>query len=315
MKASPQPDAVATRSLADWASLAALIVCWGSAFALTKVALESMTPVWTVSLRILVATIVFVPIFIATGERLPGDFRFWRWMLVVSLIGTQLPFFLIAWGTQFADTGVVGVLIGAVPLFTIAMAHFAVPGERASPAKVLGFVIGFSGLVVLVGQGTVVDLSGGNEAFYGQVAIVAAALCYAFQGICAKIMPPASAWQKTMAGLLIALVPAFALSLWSGTDGVSAITWTSFLAVSGLGLLSTALAGVIMFRLIASAGPSFTSLTSYLIPVYSLILGAMLFGEQIGSFTLAGLVLILGGIAISEMWSRRRKRTIIPPQG
>ena len=306
----------ASRTLADWASLAALVFCWGSAFAITKLALDSITPIWTVSLRILAGVVIFLPIFHATGQRLPRNREFWLWMLMVSVIGTTLPFFLIAWGTQYVDTGVVGVLIGAVPLFTIAMAHFTVPGERASPARILGFATGFTGLIVLVGQGTVAELSGGGMVFYGQIAIVAAALCYAFQGICAKIMPPASAWQKTMAGLLISLVPSFAASFLSGTDGVSGATLTSLLAVIALGTVSTALAGVIMFRLIASAGPSFTSLTSYLIPVYTLILGAIIFGEKAGGFTLAGLALILGGIAISELWSRRAKPPLpLPPQG
>ncbi|VAW12623.1 hypothetical protein MNBD_ALPHA09-1880 [hydrothermal vent metagenome] len=294
-----------SRSLADWASLAALVVAWGSAFAITKVALETITPIWTVSLRVLVAVLIFLPIFYATGQSLPRNREFWLWMVVVSLIGTLLPFFFIAWGTQYVDTGVVGVLIGAVPIFTMAMAHFTVPGERASPAKILGFAIGFTGLVVLVSQGSTVDFSGGRLVFYGQIAIIAAAFCYAFQGICAKIMPPATAWQKALAGSLIALVPAFAFSFASGTEGVSGASWTSLIAVVALGTLSTAIAGLIMFRLIASAGPSFTSLTSYLIPVYTLVLGAMIFSEKAGSYTLIGMVLILGGIAISEFWSRR----------
>ncbi len=294
------------RPLADWASLAALVVCWGSAFAFTKVALETISPIWTVSLRILVAIVVLLPIFIATGQRLPRDGKFWAWMLVVALIGTTLPFYFIAWGTQYVDTGVVGVLIGTVPLFTIAMAHFTIPGERASLVKVLGFFTGFAGLIILVSQGGGIELTGEDAVFLGQIAIVAGALCYAFQGICAKLMPPATAWQKSMAGQIISLVPALALSFWSGTEGVANANLSSLLGVIGLGTLSTAVAGVIMFRLITSAGPSFTSLTSYLIPVFSLALGALMFGEQIGAYTLAGLVLILGGIAISELWTRRR---------
>lgn len=295
------------RRLSDWLSLVALVICWGSSFAITKVAIETISPLWTVSLRVVAALFIFTPIFFATGQRLPRDRGFWLWMVWLSLLGTTLPFFLIAWGTQHIDTGMGGVLIGAVPLFTIGLAHFLVPGEKATPAKVVGFSIGFAGLLVLVGQSASFEFSGQSLAMLGQFAVLGAALCYASQGISAKIMPPASAMQKTMAAMLIAFIPATAASFASGMDGVVHASAPSLIAVLGLGLLSTALPGVIMFRLIAQTGPSFVSMTSYLIPVYTLVLGVVIFSERPGPNTLIGLALILGGIAITEFWAGVQK--------
>lgn len=299
------------RSISDWLSLAALVICWGSSFAITKVALESMTPIWSVSLRLFFAILFYLPFFYLSGERLPRNRLFWQWMTMIAVLGTSLPFFLIAWGTQFIDTGVAGILIGAVPLFTIAFAHFLIPGERANFIKVLGFFTGFAGLVVLIGDGATLEFTGEHLVFLGEIAIVGACLCYSFQGICAKLMPPASVMQKTMAGMLIAMVPSFVFSLWSGTDGVTSVTWEGILASIALGILSTALAGTIMFRLIASAGPSFTSLNAYLIPVYTLALGVVVMDETVGPNTLLGLILVLGGIAISEIWNNRRRKIAV----
>lgn len=294
------------RSPADWASLLALVVFWGSSFAILKIAVVSITPAWTVPLRLAAALVVFLPVFWYTGNRLPRDARFWLWMLWVSFVGTVMPFYLIAWGTQHIDSGVGGVLVGTVPLFVIALAHVFVPEERAGLPKLAGFVIGFLGLVVLIGPASLVRLGGGALEVMGQLAIVGAALGYALQSVSVRLMPPATVMQKTLSNIILALVLSLAAALPTGFEGVAGATPAGLAAVAALGLSATVLAGLVMFRLIATAGPSFLSLTNYLMPVYTLLLGAAAFGEVVEHRTLAGLVLILAGIAVVEIWQRRR---------
>lgn len=295
------------RSLTDWASLLALVVCWGSTFAITKVAIETISPIWTVALRMIFGLVIFIPVFWIAGERLPTDRRFWTWMLWIAIVGTSLPLFLISWGTQYVDTNVAGVLVSAVPLFVVVFAHFALPDEPATVPKVIGLVIGFIGLIVLIGPGEVDVIADGTLVLLGELAIVAAALGYAVQGVSARIMPPATVLQKTLANLSLAAVLSGGAALMTGIDGVSGASVASLIAVAALGLITTAAAGIIMFRLIATAGPSFASLTSYLIPVYTMLLGTLALGEILGPQTFTGLVLVLVGIAISEFWPKRRR--------
>jgi drug/metabolite transporter (DMT)-like permease len=304
-------QALQRRTLIDWLSLLTLVVCWGSNYAITKVALTSITPFWIVSLRTSTALLVLLPIFLLTGQKLPRDRRFWIWMIWVAVVCTMMPLMLISWGTQHVDTNVAGALAGTGPLFVLVIAHFVIPGERVTVPRFFGFVIGFAGVVVLIDPRG--GLSGDIQVLIGQLAVVGAALLYGVQVISASIMPAASPLQKTVASVCITASLSSCVAMSTGFDGIRDASTSSLIAAASLGILAPAITGVVNFRLISVAGPSFTSLTSYLIPVYAIVLGFVVFDEQVTLRTLIGMLLVLVGIAVSEIWSKRRRAAAIIP--
>lgn len=300
------------RSPIDWMSLLCLVVCWGSTFALTKVALETLPPLWILAGRLVVGASALMAILFLRGERLPRRLDVWMWLALIGGLGA-LPIFLISWGTQHIDTALSGILFGMSPLVTIAIAHFVVPGEHMTAPKAAGFAVGFCGLVVLFGPSALTDIGGGGMTLLAQLAMVGAASGYAIRSICAKMMPEISAFQKGAGSFLCATIIAVPLAFILEAEFPAHISARSLAATATMGLLATAISGVVMFRLIHSAGPSFLSLTNYLIPVYVVMLGTTLLGEQLSTQALVALGLIVSGIAVSE-W-RRRPAAITPNPG
>jgi len=291
------------RTAVEWASLLFLVTCWGSTFALTKVALETMAPMWIVAVRLCVGAAAVTLILYSRGERLPERAVVWIWLATIGALAV-LPFFLISWGTQHIATGLAGILFGVGPLVTIAIAHFVIPGETMTPTKAAGFAVGFAGLVVLIGPNALGGLGAGRLALVAQLAMLGAASAYSIQGICAKLMPDLSPFQKSAGAFLCASAIAVPLAVMTEAAVPLQASARSLAATIGMGVFATALSGVVMFRLIHSAGPTFLSLTNYLIPVYVLVLGIVLLGEAVSTRALVALGLIVAGIALSE-WRRR----------
>ncbi len=299
------------RSPIDWLSLMFLVVCWGSTFALTKVALETLPPLWIVAGRLVVGAGALLAVLFLRGECLPMRLDIWLWLTVIGVLGV-LPIFLISWGTQHISTALSGILFGVSPLVTIVIAHFWVPGEHLTAPKAMGFAVGFCGLVVLLGPCALTNISGGGVTLLAQLAMVGAASGYAVRSICAKMMPNISPFQKGAGSFLCAVIIAIPLVVMFGADLPVHVSARSLAATAAMGLFATAISGIVMFRLVHSAGPSFLSLTNYLIPLYVLLLGTTLLGEKISSQALVALGLIVSGIAVSE-WRRHRDKPTEKP--
>ena len=296
------------RPLIHWAGLSALVVFWGSSFAMTKVAVESLAPIWVVALRLIVSLIILAPFLIARGERLQRGWRIWIWYAALGALGNTIPFFLISWGTVHIDSGLAGILMSMVPLMVISLAHMFIPGEQLTLRKTLGFTLGFSGVVVLIGPASLLDIANSGIKFLAQIAILGATLCYALHSIGARLMPPSSTYQTAFSVLLMGVIFSLPLALYLSPEGISNASNLSLFMTLMLGIFPTALASLILFRLISEAGPSFVSLSNYLIPAFALITGVMLLGEQLSSQALAGFALILMGIWISQ--TRRRNSSV-----
>ncbi len=296
-----------TRPLIHWAGLAALVVFWGSSFAMTKVAVESLDPIWVVALRLIVSLLILAPVLLVRRERLQLGWRIWAWYSVLGALGNTIPFFLISWGTVHIDSGLAGILMSMVPLMVISLAHLFIPGEQLTWKKSLGFTLGFSGVVVLIGPASLLDVANSGIKLIAQIAILGATLCYALHSIGARLMPPSSTYQTAFSVLLMGVVFSLPLAIYLSPEGISGATNLSLLMTLMLGIFPTALASLILFRLISEAGPSFVSLSNYLIPAFALITGVVLLGEHLSMKAMAGFVLILLGIWISQAFSRKQQ--------
>jgi drug/metabolite transporter (DMT)-like permease len=286
--------ASAAPGLRAWAALFTLVLVWGSAFLLTDVALAGYTPATLVAGRLVIGAGLLLLAVIASGQRLPSSRRQWGLILVMALMGNVLPFSLIAWGQQTVPSGMAGILMAVMPLVVLVLARrFA--GDRITAGRAVGLVVGFGGVVVLLGP-TVAGSSMGSLA--GQLAILGAAVCYGINVMLARLLEDTPAVVAAASVMLVAnafVVPAAAVG-----DVASAPTLAATLALLALGVFSTALGSLIYFRLVVHAGPVFLSLINYLIPVYAVLAGALFLGERLPEYAFTGLALVLSGIFISQ---------------
>tara|TARA_B100001121_G_C18691281_1_gene623142 strand:- start:98 stop:994 length:897 start_codon:yes stop_codon:yes gene_type:complete len=292
-------------SLTNWFYLSLLVVFWGSTFALTKYALVDFSPLWIVALRLSIGFIIIYSILKLRGESLPTGLINWAWLALVGLTAF-FPFFLICWGTQYLDTNISGILFGIGPLFTVLAAHFLVPEEKLNRLKFFGVIVGFFGLYILLFEKTSIPLISNDFKMLSQIAILLAAIGYSIQNIAVNVMPNITLMQKTSGSFLFASSFALITALLFEGPPIIGIFETSFISVLLMGIFSTAMASMVMFNLTKIAGPTFVSLTHYILPVYVVVLGGLLLKEDIRLYQVLGMFVILAGIVLTRMGSKRQ---------
>ncbi len=218
----------------------------------------------------------------------------------MGLLNNVLPFALIVWGQHRIASGLASILNAATPLFTVLAAHLCTDDEKLTGLKAAGVAIGFAGVAVLVGA----DVLGGSGADVpAQLACLAAALSYALAGIFGRrfrrlgLAPLATAAGQVSASALMLLPVMLLVDRPWDLAPPHAETW---LAVLGVGLLSTALAYVLYFRILALAGATNLLLVTFLIPAVAILLGALALGEALLPRQFAGMALIGAGLAFLD---------------
>lgn len=298
------PDAPTKSS---WALLILLGMIWGGSFPAVKVALDGFEPLSIAALRITLAAMLVTLIVALTKRRLPGfstptDRRIWLHALGVAAFTNALPFALLSWGQQFVTSGFAGISMAVVPLFVLPLAHLTVPGEKLNIFKSLGFLLGFLGVLVLMGQ-SAFDSSGATSENLARFACIAATACYAIGNIITRLSPPVSQLGFSSASLLLATLLILPTALF--VEGLPTFVLSApSLAVIYLGLVPTALATVIMVRIIRTAGPSFMVLVNFQVPIWAALMGVVFLAEHLPTRFIAALGLILAGLAISRMQRR-----------
>jgi len=288
-------------SPADYRDLGLLALLWGGAFALTDIVVETISPAWSVSIRMFVSAAVLAPMMLIKRESIPRSPHMWGWLTALALCGGLIPFFLLSWGIALIPSGRAAILAGVMPLITLVLARIFIPGEIFTPARFAGFLIGLLGLIIVVDPNGGLANSGDDIPLLGEGLVLAAAFFFAANAIIARRAPSAPLYTKAclttgLAGLL--MLP-FA---WGQAPlDVEAISLNSWIAVVVLGALPIGYATVVYFRVIESAGPSFMAMTNYLVPVLALVLGVFFLDEVITLTAMAGLAIILGGIALAEL--------------
>ncbi len=292
------------RPLPHWLLLAALVAMWGSSFMFTKVAVSALPPETVVAGRLVIAAAGLTALLFALGKSLPGGRRPWLFFLALAVLGNALPFWLISWGQQRIDSGLAGILMAIMPLTTLVLAHFFVAGERLNPIRLAGFVLGFFGIVALVGPDALLELETGGTALLSELSVLGGAVCYAVNTIVARRRPDGDPLVAGAGVTLLASVIMVPLAVAGGPPAIAAIPAAAALAVAVLGIVSTALAAVVYFKLVSVAGPTFVSLINYLIPLWAVVVGMVFLGETPEWRALGALALILSGIALSEAGRR-----------
>lgn len=279
----------------DYVNLLGLSALWGTSYLFIKIAVEgNLAPAELIAGRLIVAAAVLFLVVRLRGLRMPRERQMWRSFAIMGLVGTAAPFLLIAWGETRIDSSLAAVLNATVPIATVILAHFWTRDERLTLRKIAGVLIGFAGVVVVVGN---VTLGGHGSALPGIAALLASSICYgisaifarsAFRGIAPEV---ASTGQMTM-GAAYLLVPGLISALLEPRPPAPGAVGAGL----ALALLGTAGAYLLYYRLIASVGATRTAASTYLLPAFAVVYGAIFLREPIGPRLLLGFALILLGI-------------------
>jgi drug/metabolite transporter (DMT)-like permease len=283
--------------------LLALVAMWGSSFMFNRIAVASLPPLTVVAGRVGVAAIALIFIVYAMGRRLPLPGKDWWPYVVIALIGNAIPFYLITWGQQVVESALAGILMAVMPLATIVLAHFLIAGEHLTRQRAAGFALGFGGIVLLMGPAALAGIGGEAVRIISQLAVLGGALCYALQSVLTRLIVRGDVMVAAAGTLLVASVIVVPVALWLDRPWQLAPSMSSAAAVVWLGIGPTAVATILYFMLIRSAGPSFMSLVNYLSPGVAVMLGLLVMGETPSANAYFGLALILAGIAVTQ-WRR-----------
>lgn len=305
----------------EWAMLLALSMLWGGSFFFNGIAVREL-PVFTVVVaRVVLAAIILLLVLRLRGERMPRERRIWAAFFGMGLLNNVIPFSLIVWGQQHIASGVASILNASTPLFTVILAHVLTSDERMSGGRLAGVLIGFAGVAVMIGTGAMRDL-GVNVA--AQLMCLAGALSYAFAGIYGRrframgVSPMATATGQVIASSLIMLPLALLVDRpWT----LAAPSPAALGALIAVAAMSTALAYVLYFRILATAGATNLLLVTFLIPVSAILLGGLFLGETLLPRHFAGMALIglglaaIDGRAWRQLSRRGRDRKMAPRTG
>ena len=284
----------------NWLRIAFIAMIWGGAFMVVRMALRDLQPLTMAAGRITIGAIALYGLMRWRGIALPSfkDIALWRFVLLVGLLSSAIPFALLSWGQQHVPSAFAGMTMAALPIFVLPLAHFFVPGERIFLRKLIGFGVGFLGAVLLIGTSGLGVAEGPVETL-ARFACVAAAFCYACGSIATRQCPPINELALSTGSLILAAMVLLPIALLvEGPPNLPSIS--GLLAIGYLGLIPTALAFIIKVAVIRSAGPSFMTLTNYQVPVWSVLAGSLFLGETLPATLFVALALILLGVAIIQ---------------
>ncbi len=281
--------------LRETALLVTLAFLWGSSFTLIKVAVEDIPPATIVLARLFIGTALLMLLVRLQGISLPKIPALWGGFFIQGILQSALPFTLISWGEQHIDSGLAGLLNSTPPLFTFLILFFLL-GQRDAPLrKFIGVTIGLVGVIVTLGPDV---LSGLSSSTLGQLAVTGSSISYALAAIYARRFSEQPVVLTAACSMFMATLVMMPISLyfdqpWALTPSTGAL-WS----VAALGVLSTALAMIIYFRLVKTIGAIGVTSGSYLRAGFSVLLGAVFLDESMGPSLVAGFVLILLSVAI-----------------
>lgn len=280
----------------EWLLLIILSLLWGGSFFFVGVAVEALPPLTIVTLRVFLAAIALLAVVYFTGLRMPSNPTVWIALFGMGILNNVIPFTLIVWGQTHIASGLASILNATTPLFTVVTAHFLTEDEKMSSLKVLGVVLGLAGVAIMIGPEA---LDGLGDTILGQFAVLGAAVSYSLAGIYGcrfrqlGIKPVVTATGQVTASSLI-LIPLAIVYDHPFTLPIPAPE--IWLAIVGLALFSTALAYILYFRILSTAGATNVLLVTLLIPVSAILLGTAILGEQLELKHITGMGLISIGL-------------------
>jgi drug/metabolite transporter (DMT)-like permease len=293
--------------------IAALALLWGASYMFIKVADRAFEPTSMILLRLVIASaIVFVALVAQRGGRNAiADLRRLGWQgFGLGVVNAAIPFTLIAWGEKHIDSGVAAIANATMPIFVVLLALRWQKSETVRGLRLVGILLGLAGVGVLAG----VHPRGGWWGAIGTLAVVLSSVAYAAGSLWSqRLVAYTSGLTLAVASMVGGAVVLLPFGLAQMPDHVPG--WKETGSVIALAVLGTALAQLILYRVLRTDGAARVSLVTYLLPVTALFYGVTLLGEPLTLQELLGMALILGGVALGSgalRLSRRRQPAAAP---
>lgn len=295
---APNPSTPRAMPAAAWIGLFTVAAFWGGSFVAIRVAVQEVPVLSLVALRVLGASLVLLVFLRLSGLRFPRGAKVWSALLVQSFVGYTVPFFLIGWGQKYLTSGLASILNASTAVFGVLIAAMVLKDERLSRQRGIGVTLGFAGVAVAMGLETLATL---DLTSLAQLALLAASLSYAIS----------NAWNRAklretdprlVAGITLSLASAQLVPLALLHDGLPTVVWSlpAVASIAYLSVVSTALAYMVYYRVLALAGAGNASLVTLLVAPIAIVLGAVILGEQLALNDYLGFALLALGLLIID---------------
>jgi drug/metabolite transporter (DMT)-like permease len=283
---------------AAWLGMFIVALVWGGSFVAIRVAVREVPVLSLVALRVLGASVVLLIYLRLSGLRFPRGRQVWLALLVQSFVGYTVPFLLIGWGQKYLTSGLASILNASTAVFGVLIAAAVLKDERLSRQRGLGVALGFGGVAVAMG---IENLAALDLTSLAQLALLGASMSYALS----------NAWNRAklrgvdprlVAGITLSLAAAQMVPVALIYDGLPAALWSpaSLGAIAYLAVMSTALAYLVYYRVLALAGAGNASLVTLLVVPVAIVLGALILGEQLAPRDYLGFALLALGLLIID---------------
>ena len=290
-----------------WLVFILLGAIWSSSFMWIKIAVQEIGPITLVAFRVLFGLLFGIAVLLIQRVQLPRSLKEWLPPLVLGITNVAIPFFLISWGQQSIDSAVAAILDATVPLFTILIAHYLLRDDKITWPKVLGLLLGLTGVVVLMSK----DIGASLGSVLGQLAVIAACIFYAGSAVYARKTTEATPGIVRSVGPLVSATAVMWLAAFLVESPVEipqlGITWISLLF---LGILGSGVAFIMLYYLIHEIGPTRTSMVTYLFPLGGVTLGVVFLNEDLSWQLVIGAVLIVLSLVVANMQSQKQQKSV-----
>ncbi len=285
--------------------LVALSTMWGSSFLFMEISVDTVHPLWIVTVRTIAGGLALLAVLALRGRRLPSDPRLWAHLALLGTFNNAVPWAGVAWAQQFIPSGLAALLMALVPISTL-LISFGVGLERFTVSRFAGLATALAGVAVIVGDD--IDDTGRLVAI---LVVVGVTVMYAISAVYAKSVIAGRERPLELATgqiLMAAVMTAPVAWLFAPLPVRAEVTAGIVAALLTLGVVGTGLAYLTFYTLIERVGATNSSLVTYLIPVVAIVLGALVLGERLGLAALAGGALVVAGIWLAQ--ARQRPRPI-----
>ncbi len=282
----------------DWLLITILALIWGGSFLFGRILMLEWPPFTVVFLRVGIAAITLWVFLVATRKSFPTEGSIISAILVMGILNNVIPFSLILIGQQEIGSGLASVVNAMTPIWTLIIANFMTADEKFSTSKIFGIALGFAGVAILIGDDL---LKGLSASAWAQTAVLGATISYGFAGVYGKRFkghdPIVISTGQLTASSLVLLPLIFILE---NPFSISRPDFEMIVSLLGLAVLCTAVAYVLFFKILASAGATNVSLVTFLVPVSAILLGMVWLGETLTTANLIGMVLIVSGLVLID---------------
>lgn len=287
-----------------------LSLLWGASFLFAKIAVGAIPVFVALAARVMIGAASLGLYLIVTSHELPRELRIWRMFLFMGVFNNAIPFTLLFWAQTEITAGLGAILNAMTPIFTLIVAHVLTRDEKITRDKLIGIGIGFCGVAVLVGPSLLLDP---GRAALAKLACIAASVSYGFASVFGRrfAREGVSPLSATFGQIVTSSLVIFPIALFfHPVATLAAAPVEVYLALLGLGIVSTAFAYVLFYKILARAGATNVSLVTLLVPVSATILGALVLDETLTPMQGLGMALISIGLLVMDGRIVKAIRTI-----